>query len=87
MIWGRIGNGLDALHVIDFGNARFLPPHLTVWGYPPHKVPNAQILDKGVYMLLLYDFEMSVMWKEMLKPPRSCEPNGVFQVGFNVMRT
>jgi len=67
MIWGSIGNGLDALHVIDFGNARFVPPHLSVWGYPPHEVPNAQILDKNINLLLLYDFEMNVMWKEMQK--------------------
>ena len=67
MIWGQTGNGSDALYVIDFGNARYLPPHLTMWGYPPHKVPNAQILDKDVNLLLLYDFEMNVMWKEMQK--------------------
>jgi len=67
MIWGSIGNGSDALHVIDFGNARFIPPHLTMWGYPPHKVPNAEILDKGMNLLLLYEFEMGVMWKEMQK--------------------
>ena len=67
MIWGHIDNGPDALHVIDFGNARFLPPHLTVWGYPPHEVPNAQKMDKGIHLLLLYDFEMGVMWKEMQK--------------------
>ena len=67
MIWGSIGGRPDVLHVIDFGNARFIPPHLTVWGYPPHKVPNAQTLDENINLLLLYEFEMGVMWKEMQK--------------------
>ena len=67
MIWGHLKNGADALHVIDFGNASFLPPHLIAWDRAPHKIPNAQILDKGLNLLLLYDFEMGVMWKEMQK--------------------
>jgi len=67
MIFGRINQGKDTLHVIDFGNARYLPPHLTVWGYPPFAVPDAHNLDKGINLLLLYDFEMGVMQKEMQK--------------------
>jgi len=67
MIWGHKKNGTDALHVIDFGNARFLPPHLIAWDKPPHQVPNAQAMDAGVNLLLLEEFEMGVMWKEMQK--------------------
>jgi len=67
MIWGHINDGSDALYAIDFGNARYVPPHLTVWGNSPHEVPNAQSLDRDINLLLLYDFEMSVMWKEMQK--------------------
>ena len=70
MIWGRVNNGPDALHVIDFGNARYVPPHLAAWDKPPHKVPGAQSLDKDVGLLLLYDFEMGVLWKEMAKMTR-----------------
>ena len=70
MIWGHINDEPDALYVIDFGNSRFVPPHLTewgMWGQAPHEVPNAHELDKGLNLLLLYDFEMDVMWKEMAK--------------------
>jgi aminoglycoside phosphotransferase (APT) family kinase protein len=70
MIWGHINGEPDALHVIDFGNSRFILPHLTewgLWGYNPNDVPNARELDKGLNLLLLYDFEMGVMWKEMAK--------------------
>ena len=67
MIWGHINNEPDALHVIDFGNARYVPPHLTVWGKPPHEVPDAANLDRSINLLLLYDFEMGVMRKEMQK--------------------
>jgi len=70
MIWGHINDGTDTLHVIDFGNSRFILPHLTewgMWGQAPHEVPNAHKLDKGLNLLLLYDFEMGVMWKEMAK--------------------
>ncbi|MDR2569001.1 MAG: aminoglycoside phosphotransferase family protein [Oscillospiraceae bacterium] len=67
MVYGNTGGGLNKLYTIDFGNARYVPPHLTLWGEPPNKVPNAQILDKDINLLLLYDFEMSVMWKEMQK--------------------
>ena len=67
LIWGHIHNESDKLYVIDFGNVKFLPPHLTVFGCNPFEVPNAQELDKGINLLLLYDFEMGVMWKEMQK--------------------
>jgi len=67
MIWGHTKNGIDALHVIDFGNAAYLPPHLIAWDKAPHQVHNAQILDNNLNLLLLYDFEMRLMWKEMQK--------------------
>ena len=67
MIWGHINDGTDKLHVIDFGNARYVPPHLATWDKPPHKIPDAKKLDEGLNLLLLYDFEMGVMWKEMQK--------------------
>ena len=38
-----------------------------MWGKPPHEVPDAKNLDRGINLLLLYDFEMGVMWKEMQK--------------------
>ena len=66
MIWGSIANEPPRLHVIDFGNARFIVPQLT-GDKPPHEMPNAQQLDKGYNLLLLYAFEMGVMWKEMAK--------------------
>jgi len=66
MIWGRTANSsLDALHVIDFGNARYLPPHLGMGN--PAEFPDAKNVDKGVNLLLLGDFEMGVMWKETAK--------------------
>jgi len=66
IILGHINNEPDALHVIDFGNARYLPPHLGV-GTNPFDVPDAQNLDSGINLLLLCNFEMGVMWKETAK--------------------
>lgn len=66
MIWGHTNNEPDALHVIDFGNARYFPPHLGV-GTNPTNIPDAQNLDKGVNLLLVDNFEMGVMWKETAK--------------------
>jgi len=56
MIWGCIGDTPDSLHAIDFGNARFLPSHLTVWGYSPFGIPGAQYLIK----ILIYCYYMSL---------------------------
>ena len=66
MIWGNTNNGADDLYVIDFGNSKYLPPHLSAGG-SPFDAPDGKNLDKGINLLLLYDFEMGVMWKEMAK--------------------
>lgn len=74
MIWGHTNNQPDALHVIDFGNARYLLPHyiehlarnVDMLGRPPFAIPELYDLDKGFNSMLVYEFE-SMMWKEMQK--------------------
>ena len=74
MIWGHAGDNPDALHVIDFGNSRYILPYVNdyvrknidVMGRPPHMVPELLRLDKGYGLFTLYDFE-GMLWKETEK--------------------
>ena len=74
MIWGHTGNHPDALHVIDFGNARYILPymndylmnHLDLMGHPPIHIPELQRLDEGFNLLMLHHFE-GMLWKEAEK--------------------
>ena len=71
MIWGHAGEHSDALHVIDFGNARYtlsyinnyLIKNIDVMRQPPFGIPELQNLDKGYNLLILYEFER-MLWKE-----------------------
>lgn len=74
MIWGHTSSNPDTLHVIDFGNARYILPYMNeyvinnidVMGRPPFHIPEYQSLDKGFNLLTLYDFE-GMLWKEAEK--------------------
>lgn len=74
MIWGHIGNNPDALHVIDFGNARYILPylneyminHLDFMGRAPVHIPEFRKSDERFNLLTLYDFE-GMLWKEAEK--------------------
>lgn len=74
MIWGNAGNAPDALYMIDFGNARYIPSyvndymieHLDEMGCPPHTIPELRERDRGQNLFLLYEFE-GMLWTEMMK--------------------
>ena len=74
MIWGHTSNNPDALHVIDFGNARYILPYMNkhvinnidAIGCPPFHISEFHNLDKGFNLLMLYDFE-EMLWKEAEK--------------------
>jgi len=74
MIWGHTGDNPDALHIIDFGNARYIPPYMNdyairnidIIGRPPFLVPEFADMDRGYNLLLLYSFE-GMLWKETEK--------------------
>ena len=74
LIWGRANGGQSALYAIDFGNARYIPPFYTdyiiknidVLGRSPTDIPMMRVMDKGIDLLLLYDFE-GMLWNESMK--------------------
>ena len=74
MIWGHSNGGADKLHVIDFGNSRYILPYINEYyavniemlGRPPFAIPELRKLDKGYNLLLLYEFE-GMLWKESEK--------------------